>query len=114
MIDPLAHAHINLVGGVTMLGMAVTYYLLPKLTGRAIYSWRMVEHSFWWTTIGVFSFYTALMIFGTVEGWFWLHDPVVVPKIHRFYGPVISIAASVLAIGFWIYFANVLLSLRRR
>ena len=25
MIDPLAHAHINLVGGVTILGMGVTY-----------------------------------------------------------------------------------------
>ena len=31
MIDPLAHAHINLVGGVVMLVMGVTYYLLPIL-----------------------------------------------------------------------------------
>jgi len=38
MIDPLAHAHINLVGGVVMLVVGVTYYLLPILSGRAIYS----------------------------------------------------------------------------
>ena len=31
MIDPLAHAHMNLVGGVVMLVMGVTYYLLPIL-----------------------------------------------------------------------------------
>ncbi len=114
MIDPLAHAHINLVGGVTMLGMAVTYYLLPRLLGREVYSARMVEHSFWWTASGVGSFYVALMIFGFVEGYFWLHDPARVPAIHRWYGAVISIASTVLALGFWIYFVNVYLTIRRR
>ena len=34
MIDPLAHAHMNLVGGVVMLVMGVTYYLLPILCNR--------------------------------------------------------------------------------
>ncbi|RMH51196.1 MAG: cytochrome oxidase [Zetaproteobacteria bacterium] len=112
MIDPLAHAHINLVGGVTILGMAVTYYMLPKITGKPIHSHRMAEHSFWWTAIGVGAFYIALMLFGAVEGELWLHDPEAVPAVHRFYGPVISVAASVLAVGFWIYLANVLLTLK--
>jgi len=112
MIDPLAHAHINLVGGVTILGMAVTYYLLPKITGRPLYSKRMAEHSFWWTAIGVAVFYTALMIFGIWEGRLWLTHPEEIPAIHRFYGPVISVAATGLAIGFWVYLANVLLSVK--
>jgi len=112
IIDPLAHAHINLVGGVTVLGMAVTYYMLPKITGKPIHSLRMAEHSFWWTTIGVSAFYISLMIFGIVEGNLWLSDPAAVPAIHRFYGPVISIAATVLAVGFWVYLANVLLTLK--
>lgn len=112
MIDPLAHAHINLVGGVTTLGMAVTYYLLPKLTGKPIHSMRMAEHSFWWTAIGVGSFYTALMIFGFIEGHYWLHQPERIQEIHRFYGPIISIAATILAVGFWIYLANVILTLK--
>jgi len=51
MIDPLAHAHINLVGGVVMLVMGVTYYLLPILSGRAIYSLRLLRHSFWLMTL---------------------------------------------------------------
>ncbi len=61
MIDPLAHAHINLVGGVVMLVMGVTYYLLPILSGRSIYSLRLVQHSFWLMTLGVFSFYAVQM-----------------------------------------------------
>jgi len=112
MIDPLAHAHINLVGGVTILGMAVTYYMLPKITGKPIHSHRLAEHSFWWTAIGVSAFYTALMIFGVIEGRLWLSDPTAIPAVHRYYGPVISVAASVLAIGFWVYLVNVLLTLK--
>jgi len=113
MIDPLAHAHINLVGGVTLLGMAVTYYMLPVITGKPLYSHRLAEHSFWWTTLGVGSFYLLLLFFGAWEGYLWLHDPAAVPSVHRFYGPLISIASSILAVGFWIYLANVLLSVRK-
>ncbi len=113
MIDPLAHAHINLIGGLTLLGMAVTYYMLPMITGRPLYSRRLAEYSFWWTVIGVSSFYLLLLFFGIWEGYLWLHDPAAVPAVHRFYGPLISIASSVLAVGFWIYLANVLLSVRK-
>lgn len=38
MIDPLAHAHINLVGGVTMAIMGLFYYILPRILNRPIYS----------------------------------------------------------------------------
>jgi len=112
MIDPLAHAHINLIGGVTILCMAVTYYMLPVITGKPLYSRRMAEYSFWCTLIGVGAFYILLLFFGGVEGYFWLHDPSAVPSIHRYYGPLISVASTVLAIGFWIYLANVLLTVR--
>jgi heme/copper-type cytochrome/quinol oxidase subunit 1 len=112
MIDPLAHAHINLIGGVTLLTMAVTYYMLPVIGGRPVHSRRMAEYSYWWTTIGVASFYILLLIFGLWEGHLWLHDPVAVPSVHRFYGPLISIASTVLALGFWVYLANVVLTVR--
>jgi len=112
MIDPLAHAHINLVGGVTILGMAVTYYLIPKITHKPLYSQKMAEHSFWWTICGVSAFYTSLMVFGIWEGNLWLTNPEAIPAIHRFYGPVISVTATALAIGFWVYLANVLLSVK--
>lgn len=112
MIDPLAHAHINLVGGVTILGMAVTYYMLPIITKRPLFSRKLAEHSFWWTTIGVSCFYVSLMIFGFIEGDLFLHDPAAMPAVHRFYGPVISVAATILAVGFWVYLANVALTVR--
>lgn len=112
LIDPLAHAHINVVGGVVIFLMGASYYLLPKMSGVPIYSRRLIEQSFWWTTLGIACFYSTLMIFGILEGRAMLEDPNSVDAIHRFYGPVIAIASTILGVGFWIYFANIFLTYR--
>ncbi len=113
MIDPLAHAHINVVGGVVLLVMAVTYYMFPKITGEPVYSSRLTEHSFWWTAIGVASFYSTLLVFGIWEGNLLLHNPGQMEAVHHYYGPAISIAASVMGMGFWVFFANIFVTARR-
>ncbi len=111
MIDPLAHAHMNLVGGVVTLAMGTTYYLLPKLSGKAVYSQRLVQHSFWWLFIGVYSFYTAQMVFGSWEGYLMLHDRVAMTAAHHWYGPVVALAGTCMAVGFMVYFSNIVLTL---
>lgn len=113
MIDPLAHAHINVVGGLVILGMAFTYYLFPTITGKPVWSQRLVDHSFWWTAIGVSCFYTTLIIFGVIEGNLMLHDPQGLDAVHKYYAPVISVVATVMGMGFWIYFVNVLMTVRQ-
>lgn len=113
MIDPLAHAHINMVGGVVILVMAATYYLFPVLSGRPLYSQRLVEHTFWWTVVGVTCFYTTLMTFGIWEGYLTLHNPGAVMEAHRWYPPIIATAATVMGVGFWIYFANIFLTVKQ-
>ena len=112
MIDPLAHAHINVVGGVVIFLMGASYYLLPKMGGVPIYSRRLVEHSFWWTSIGIAGFYSTLMTFGILEGFALLEDPESVTAIHRYYGPVIATVSTIMGIGFWVYFANIFLTFR--
>jgi len=114
MIDPLAHAHMNLVGGVVMLIMGVTYYLLPILSGRAIYSLRLVQHSFWLMTLGVYGFYTVQMVFGIWEGNLMLHDPAALHAAHHWYGRLVATAATVMAAGLFTYFANIGLTMLSR
>lgn len=113
MIDPLAHAHINVVGGVVIFIMGATYYLLPKMSGIPIFSRRLVDHTFWWTTIGIIGFYSSLMFFGIVEGRAMLNDPAEVEQIHQYYGPTISIVATIMGIGFWVYFFNIFATIKR-
>ena len=112
MIDPLAHAHINLIGGVMILSMAVTYYLLPKLSDTPIYSRRLAEHSFWWTTIGAVSFYLILMIFGAVEGVLLLDKSPELEHVHEIYRYTVPVAASIMGIGLWIYLTNIILTIK--
>lgn len=111
MIDPLAHAHMNLVGGVVILAMGTSYYLLPIFSKKAIYSLRLVNHSLWWTATGQFYFYITLIVFGTLEGNAMLHSPEDLPHIHHYYGPIIAGSGIMMATGFSIYLVNIILSL---
>lgn len=111
MIDPLAHAHINLVGGVVLLCMAVTYHLLPKFSGHEICSQRLINHTFWWTTLGVCGFYSTLMVFGYIEGTLLLQNDIEgMTNVHSIYTPIIAIVSTVMGIGFWIFFINIFLT----
>ncbi len=114
MIDPLAHAHINVVGGVVLLCMAVTYYLFQAITGKPVYSVRLVNHSFWWTALGITGFYSTLMIFGILEGRALLADDVAtMESLKSIYGPLIAVVATGMGIGFWVFFANVFLTVKK-
>ena len=112
MIDPLAHAHMNLVGGVVLLAMCTTYYLLPIFTGRAIHSRRLIDHTFWWTVVGSYGFYLAQMVFGIWEGVLMNTDPERMAAVHRFYGPLVALSGTVMALGFSFYLINIALTLR--
>lgn len=116
MIDPLAHAHINVVGGVVIFIMGASYYLIPKMAGLPIYSRKLIEHTYWWTTLGIAGFYSTLMIFGILEGQALLANPndsTAIEAIHQYYGPTISLVATVMGIGFWVYFANIFLTVKQ-
>jgi len=113
MIDPLAHAHMNLVGGVVLLAMGVTYYLLPIFTARAIYSNRLTELTFWCTAAGAYSFYAIQLTFGIWEGELMHSAPEQISMVHRYYGPSVAVSGTVMAIGFFCYLVNVALTLRK-
>ena len=114
MIDPLAHAHINVVGGVVLLLMAITYFLFPRITGKRLYSYRLVEHTFWWTSLGLIGFYSTLLFFGFVEGNMLLENRFEeMEAFHVYYGRTISVVATAMGMGFWIYFANVFITYKK-
>lgn len=113
MIDPLAHVHMNVIGGVVIFIMGVTYYLLPRMIGTPIYSQKMITHTYWWTIIGLIGFYTTLMVFGIWEGILMLENPTdsgPMDAAHRIYGPVIGTVSTIMGMGFWIFFANIALT----
>ena len=115
MIDPLAHAHINVIGGVVIFIMGASYYLVPKIAGLQIYSRKLENHTFWWTLLGIFGFYGTLIIFGILEGNALLATPgndAGMQAIHHYYGPIIGTVSTAMGMGFWIFFANIFLTIK--
>lgn len=113
MIDPLAHAHINIIGGVIMMIMASSYYLIQTISGISV-SVKMANHAFWWLTIGITGFYSTLMFFGIWEGMLLLaSDTQGMREAHSLYGITISIVSTVMGMGFWIFFANIFITMRK-
>ncbi len=117
LIDPLAHAHINLVGGVTMGMMGLIYYVLPKVLGRDVYSPALAEASFWLSTVGVLGFFTSLVALGIVEGSM-IHGGMTWSEALAAVGPVhhilIITTAFLMGFGYWAFIANVLMTVMRR
>ena len=66
-IDPIAHAHINLVTGLTMLVAGALFYLAPLLGGRAP-SQRAADACFYALLAGSLAFYGSAMYLGFHEG----------------------------------------------
>jgi hypothetical protein len=66
-IDPIAHAHINLVTGLTMLVAGALFYLAPLLGGSAP-SKRAADACFYALLAGSLAFYGSAMYLGFHEG----------------------------------------------
>ena len=66
-IDPIAHAHINLVTGLTMLTAGALFYFAPLLGGRAP-SRRAANACFYALLAGSLAFYCSAMYLGFHEG----------------------------------------------
>jgi len=112
LIDPLAHAHINLIGGLMLFVMATSYYLIPKFTGRPVWSKKLMEASFWCTVTGVLCFYSTLMIFGAWMGELLLANDPYIDEAQKMYGPLIAVSATIMGTGLWMFLGNAIISLR--
>jgi hypothetical protein len=66
-IDPISHAHINLVTGLTMLVVGAAFYLVPLFGGRRP-SRRLANTCFYALLGGSLAFYCAALYLGLHEG----------------------------------------------
>ena len=117
LIDPLAHAHINLVGGVTMGMMGLFYFVAPLLLKRPVFSHILAITSFWFSTIGVIGFFSSLVILGIIEGNM-IHAGMTYGQALEAVGPLHHILiitfAFLMGFGYWAFITNVLLTVFKK
>jgi cbb3-type cytochrome c oxidase subunit I len=67
----VGHSHLALLGGFTILGMGVIYYVLPHVWRKVPYSRALAEWQYWLVTGGFTLFFVAVTIGGYVQGQGW-------------------------------------------
>lgn len=84
----VGHAHIGVLGFAGMICLGGIYYVLPKITGRPLYSRLLADLQYWLVLIGVVGFTVVLTIAGLIQGNAWLNGETVyrvLPEIHMYY-----------------------------
>ncbi len=103
----VGHAHVGVLGFAGMIALGGLYYVLPKLTGRPLYSRFLADLQYWLILIGVVGFTVVLTVAGLIQGNAWLNGETIyriLPEIHIYYvfraaiGLIVFVAA---VIGFY-------------
>ncbi|MBI5136320.1 MAG: cbb3-type cytochrome c oxidase subunit I [Nitrospirae bacterium] len=72
----LAHGHINLLGWVEMAIFGASYYIIPRILKRAVYSEGLVKVHFWSHNLGLCLMVVGFFIAGLKGGQlFWAGTP---------------------------------------
>lgn len=84
----VAHAHLGVLGFAGMIALGGIYYILPRMTGRPLYSRLLAVFQYWMILIGTVGFTVVLTIAGLIQGNAWLNGETVyriLPQIHVYY-----------------------------
>ena len=84
----VAHAHVGVLGFAGMIALGGIYYILPRITGKPLYSRFLADFQYWLVLIGVIGFTAVLTIVGLIQGNAWLNGETVyrvLPEMHVYY-----------------------------
>jgi cytochrome c oxidase cbb3-type subunit 1/cytochrome c oxidase cbb3-type subunit I/II len=109
----VGHAHIGVLGfaGVTALGGM--YFILPRITGRPLYSRFLADVQYWLVLIGITGFAVVLTTAGLIQGNAWYNGETLyrtLPEIQPYYILRASLG-TLIVVGAYLGLYNVIRSL---
>jgi cytochrome c oxidase cbb3-type subunit 1/cytochrome c oxidase cbb3-type subunit I/II len=111
----IAHAHMGVLGFAGMTGLGGIYFILPRITGRPLYSPRLADLQYWLVLIGITGFFSVLTMAGLIQGSGWLHGETVyrvLPQIYLYM--VVRAGLGILIVGGAVIgFYNIFMTLRQ-
>jgi cbb3-type cytochrome oxidase subunit 1 len=97
-----------------MIALGGIYYILPRITGKPLYSGRLADVQYWLLNLGMTGFFLVLTAGGLVQGNAWLNGTTVyrtLPMIHIYFILRASIGLFFIGAAF-IGAYNVIMSIR--
>ncbi len=83
----VAHAHMGVLGFSGMIGLGGIYFMLPKITGKPIFSRTLADFQYWLVLLGMAGFMVVLTMAGLVQGHGWANGETVyrmLPQLHHY------------------------------
>jgi cbb3-type cytochrome c oxidase subunit I len=96
----IAHAHMGVFGFAGMTALGGMYFILPRITGKPLYSAQLADLQYWLVFIGITGFFAILTIAGLIQGNGWLNGETVyriLPQIYLYM--VVRASLGILIIG---------------
>jgi cbb3-type cytochrome c oxidase subunit I len=96
----IAHAHMGVLGFSGTIALGSIYFILPRITGKPIYSARLADIQYWLVLLGMTGFFAVLTAAGLIQGNSWLNGETVyrvLPAIHSYM--VLRLGIGVLLFG---------------
>lgn len=96
----IAHAHMGVFGFAGMTALGGMYFILPRITGKPLYSAKLADLQYWLVLIGITGFFSILTIAGLIQGNGWLNGETVyriVPQIYLYM--VVRASLGILVMG---------------
>jgi cytochrome c oxidase cbb3-type subunit I len=99
----VAHSHIAVLGFSGFIGLGAIYFILPRLTGKSLYSTKLADIQYWLLLVGLTGFFAVLTMAGLIQGSGWLSGSDVyrvLPELHVYwiwragFGVLISASAA--------------------
>jgi len=84
----IGHSHIAVLGFSGFIGLGAIYFLIPRITGRPIYSRKLADIQYWMLLIGLGGFWFVLTMAGLIQGNSWLNGETVyrtLPELHPYF-----------------------------
>lgn len=81
----IAHAHLGVLGFSGMIALGGIYFILPRITGKPLYSPRLADIQYWLVLLGVTGFMIILTIAGLIQGHGWLNGETVYRLLPQIY-----------------------------
>jgi len=84
----IGHSHIAVLGFSGFIGIGGIYFILPRVTGRPLYSTKLADIQYWLILIGLSGFFFVLTMAGLIQGNGWLNGETVyriLPELHPYF-----------------------------
>jgi len=110
---PVAHSHLALLGAFGFTSVGVIYWLVPRITGKKLYSKTLMNWSWWVGFTGFFFFMFSMIVGGLVANAQWIQHMTVATTLTSLnvYFILRAMGGGTIVVAAYVFAINIIMTL---